>query len=108
GGGKSISAVEVEDHIREHPSVTWVAAVGVPDPIFGERLCVVVSVRAGAENMTLRDLTDWLRSRGATREYLPERLVIVDALPTAPGGNIANGEERTLERDEYAHEDGKP
>ncbi len=106
-GGKNISAVEVEDHIREHPSVTMVAAVGVPDPIFGERLCVVVSVRAGAENMTLRDLTDWLRSRGATREYLPERLVIVDALPTAPGGKIAKGEVRKLVEDESAEQEGR-
>ncbi|KAA0919972.1 acyl--CoA ligase [Dietzia sp. ANT_WB102] len=95
-GGKNISAVEVEDHVREHPAVAMVAAVGVPDPIFGERLCVVVTLEPGAEAITLAELTDWLRTHGVTREYLPEKLLVVEALPTAPGGKIAKGEVREL------------
>ncbi|GLB63414.1 cyclohexanecarboxylate-CoA ligase [Dietzia sp. NCCP-2495] len=95
-GGKNISAVEVEDHVREHPAVAMVAAVGVPDPLFGERLCVVVTLRSGADDLSLPDLTTWLRDRGVTREYLPERLLVVDSLPTAPGGKIAKGEVRGL------------
>lgn len=101
-GGKNISAVEVEDHVREHPSVAMVAAVGVSDPIFGERLCVVATLRAGIESLALDELTGWLRERGVTREYLPERLMIVDALPTAPGGKIAKGEVRALAEAETA------
>lgn len=105
-GGKNISAVEVEDHVREHPAVAMVAAVGVPDPVFGERLCVVVSLRVGADHLTLAELADWLRARGVSREYLPERLLIVDALPTAPGGKIAKGEVRELaEADSRGHAD---
>lgn len=95
-GGKNISAVEVEDHVREHPAVAMVAAVGVPDPIFGERLCVVVTLEPGAAALALGELTDWLRAHGVTREYLPEKLLVVEALPTAPGGKIAKGEVREL------------
>lgn len=95
-GGKNISAVEVEDHVREHPAVAMVAAVGVPDPVYGERLCAVISLHPGYEGITLHELTAWLRARGVTREYLPERLLVVDALPTAPGGKIAKGEVRTI------------
>lgn len=95
-GGKNISAVEVEDHVREHPAVAMVAAVGVPDPLFGERLCVVVTLRSGGDHLSLSDLTTWLRDRGVTREYLPEHLLVVDSMPTAPGGKIAKGEVRGL------------
>lgn len=88
-GGKNISAVEVEDYVREHPSVEMVAAVGIPDPVFGERLCVVITPSPGAERLTLEELTSWLRAQGVTPEYLPEKLVEIDEMPVAPGGKIA-------------------
>ncbi|ORI19015.1 fatty-acid--CoA ligase [Rhodococcus sp. 1163] len=99
-GGKNISAVEVEDHVREHPSVAMVAAVGVPDPIFGERLCVVVTLEPEAAALTLEELTDWLRAQGTTREYLPERMVVVEEMPMAPGGKIAKAQVKALVEDE--------
>lgn len=95
-GGKNISAGEVEDHVREHPSVAMVAAVGVPDDVFGERLCAVVTLTPGAEALTLDELTGWLRGQGITREYFPERLLIVDEMPMAPGGKIAKAQVREL------------
>ena len=39
-GGKNISAVEVEEVVATHPAVAVVAAVAMPDPLFGERVCV--------------------------------------------------------------------
>lgn len=110
-GGKNISAVEVEDHVRGHPRVAMVAAVGVPDEIFGEKLCVVVTLGKGegpdAGSLTLDELTRWLRAQGVTREYLPEKLVILDALPTAPGGKIAKGEIREIALRTLADEEGQ-
>ena len=38
-GGKNISAREVEDEVAAHPRVALAAAVPVPDPVFGERVC---------------------------------------------------------------------
>lgn len=106
-GGKNISAVEVEDHVREHPAVAMVAAVGVPDEIFGERLCVVVTLEADVNSLSLDDLTQWLRGQGVTREYLPEKLLVLDALPTAPGGKIAKGEIRDIAVRSLADEQGR-
>ncbi|MET8796928.1 class I adenylate-forming enzyme family protein [Nocardia sp. NPDC004568] len=88
-GGKNISALEVEDFIREHPAVEMVAAVGVPDPLFGERLCAAVTLAPGADRLSLADLNTWLRAQGITREYLPERLRVLESMPLAPGGKIA-------------------
>ncbi|WP_280398992.1 class I adenylate-forming enzyme family protein [Nocardia carnea] len=95
-GGKNISALEVEDYIREHPAVEMVAAVGVPDPLFGERLCAAVTLAPGAGPLTLADLTSWLREQGITREYLPERLRILERMPVAPGGKIAKAQVKQI------------
>lgn len=74
--------------MREHPAVAMVAAVGVPDAVFGERLCAVVTLVPDAA-LALEQLTAWLRGRGVTPEYLPESLVVVDEMPMAAGGKIA-------------------
>ncbi|MEU4314592.1 class I adenylate-forming enzyme family protein [Nocardia sp. NPDC024068] len=95
-GGKNISALEVEDFVREHPAVEMVAAVGVPDAIFGERLCAAVTLTPGSGHLTLGELTTWLRERGITREYLPERLRVLPRMPMAPGGKIAKAQVRQL------------
>lgn len=95
-GGKNISALEVEDYLREHPAVEMVAAVGVPDPLFGERLCAAITVAPGAARPTLPELNSWLRAQGITREYLPERLRILDRMPLAPGGKIAKAQVKQI------------
>ncbi|MGV9634259.1 class I adenylate-forming enzyme family protein [Nocardia rhamnosiphila] len=95
-GGKNISALEVEDFIREHPAVEMVAAVGVPDPLFGERLCAAITLAPGTDRLSLADLNTWLRAQGITREYLPERLRVLESMPLAPGGKIAKAQVEQL------------
>ncbi|WP_051194266.1 class I adenylate-forming enzyme family protein [Nocardia jiangxiensis] len=84
-GGKNISIVEIEQLVRAHPSVSDVAVVGVPDPIFGERVCAVVVLTTGAD-LTTETLASWLRAEGVSAEYLPEYVVPVDRLHLGPGG----------------------
>jgi acyl-CoA synthetase len=91
-GGKNISAPEVEAEVGTHPGVAIVAAVAMPDDVFGERVCIYVELRPGWEDLTLADLTAHLESRGVTREWFPERLVVVDSLPRSSGGKVAKGE----------------
>ncbi|MFF9561525.1 class I adenylate-forming enzyme family protein, partial [Streptomyces albus] len=83
-GGKNISAVEVEEYVRAHPSVELVAVVGVDDPLFGEKVCAVVV--SADDDLSSEDLTAWLQSRGVTREYIPEYVMTVAELPMAAGG----------------------
>lgn len=90
-GGKNISAPAVEAELATHPSVAMVAAVAFPDPVFGERVCAYVELRPGS-SVTLDELVDHLRSRSVSREWWPEHLVIVDALPRSSGGKVAKGE----------------
>jgi acyl-CoA synthetase len=87
-GGKNVSARAVEDAVATHPAVALAAAVAMPDPVFGERVCVYVEVRA-AESLELTDLVSHLESQGVSKESFPERLVVVDALPRSSGGKVA-------------------
>jgi acyl-CoA synthetase len=89
-GGKNVSAPVVEDAVASHPAVALAAAVAMPDPIFGERVCAYVELRPGGA-LTLPELVAHLVAQGVSVEYLPERLVVVDALPRASGGKIAKG-----------------
>ncbi len=92
-GGKNISGPAVEEAVATHPAVALAAAVAMPDPVFGERVCVYVELRAGA-SLTLDTLREHLAARGTTREWWPERLIVTAALPRASGGKVAKGELR--------------
>lgn len=101
-GGKNISAVQVEEAVATHPAVAVAAAVAMPDPLFGERVCVFVELK-GAGVLDLPTVVDHLLRQGVSKELLPERLEVLDELPRSPGGKIAKGRLRddirlTLER----------
>jgi acyl-CoA synthetase len=92
-GGKNISAREVEDEVAAHPRVALAAAVPVPDPVFGERVCVYVELRDRGQ-LTLEDLTEFLLARGVSKEILPERLIVLAELPRSSGDKVAKAELR--------------
>ena len=87
-GGKNISAAAVEDAVGTHPGIALVAAVPVPDDVFGERVGVFVVGRQGAAP-TLDELVTHLDGAGFSKESFPEHLFVVDDLPRASGGKVA-------------------
>jgi acyl-CoA synthetase len=94
-GGKNISAAQVEEEIAAHPRVALAAVVAMPDEIFGERVCAFVQL-VDDGTMELGELTSFLEAQGASKEYLPERLEIVDEIPRSSGAKIAKGELRRI------------
>ncbi|MDR7166790.1 acyl-CoA synthetase (AMP-forming)/AMP-acid ligase II [Nocardia kruczakiae] len=92
-GGKNVSITEIEELVREHESVTDVAVVGVPDDVYGERVCAVVVLADGA-TLDAAGLSGRLESRGVTKEYTPEYVVVVDRLRLGPGGKTDRGAAR--------------
>jgi acyl-CoA synthetase len=93
-GGKNISAPTVEAEVGTHPGVALVAAVAMPDDVFGEKVCVYVETRPGWKSLTLADVIAHLEAKGVTKEWFPERLIVVDSLPRSSGGKVAKGELR--------------
>ena len=92
-GGKNISAPAVEAEVMTHPAVRLAAAVAAPDEVFGERVAVYAELREGAA-LDLESLTEHLSSRGVSKEWFPEYLVVVDTIPRSSGAKMAKGELR--------------
>jgi malonyl-CoA/methylmalonyl-CoA synthetase len=91
-GGYKISALEIEEVLREHPAVRECAVVGLEDPEWGERVCAAVVLRDGAA-LSLDALRDWARERLAPYK-LPGRLVALAALPRNAMGKVVKPEVR--------------
>lgn len=86
-GGEKISAEEIESLVYRIEDVTMAAAVAMPDPLLGERLCLYVTVKPGRE-VTLQQIQEMLRQTGVAAFKIPERLVVLDELPTTKVGKI--------------------
>ncbi|SFS10795.1 class I adenylate-forming enzyme family protein [Sphingomonas jatrophae] len=89
-GGKNLSAPAIEAEVATHPAVALCAAVPAPDPVFGERVCIYVTPRPN-HALTLDAITQHLSARGVSREWFPERLVLMEELPRSSGGKVAKG-----------------
>ena len=71
-GGENISAREVEELVAGHPGVDLVAAVGLPDPVLGERVCAFIKPKPN-QVITFEDIITFLKSKNTSVLYLPER-----------------------------------
>lgn len=96
-GGQNISPEEVENLALGHPKVRDAAAIGVPDPRLGERVCLYVVPKEG-ETVTLEEIVAFMREKDIAVYKLPEILEIVGQIPRNPVGKI---QKNTL-REDYA------
>jgi len=85
-GGYKVSALEIEEVLREHPSIREVAIVGLPDPEWGERIGAAL-VLTPEEMLTLEALRRWASDRLAPYK-LPTRLLTLDQLPRNAMGKV--------------------
>lgn len=94
-GGENVPVVEIEAVLYRHPSIADAAVVGYPDPRLGERGCAVLTLRDGSA-FTMTDLCDWMATNGVARQYWPEAVEIVEAMPRTPNGKIKKPDLRPL------------
>jgi cyclohexanecarboxylate-CoA ligase len=87
-GGMNISVRQVEDLLIAHPAVGEVAVVAMADQVLGEKACAYVVPTAGQAALTLEQIRDYLLGHGLAIQKTPERLEIVDSLPTTATGKI--------------------
>ncbi|MEU0938887.1 AMP-binding protein [Embleya sp. NPDC005971] len=86
--GESVSAEEVETHVRAHPSIEHCAAIGLSDADRGERICAVVIPVAGVEAPTPAQLRAFLIERGVAAFKLPDHIAVVTEFPLTAIGKI--------------------
>lgn len=94
-GGQNIYPAEIEGLLNEHPSVAAVAVVGYPDATFGERACAFVVLRDQA-GFDFANMTDFLDAKRISRYKFPERLEIIETLPTV--GDSGKVDKKILRR----------
>ncbi len=100
-GGENIPVFEVEALLYKHPAVAQVAVVAVPDERLGERACAVVVPKAG-QTLTLPELVDFLKAQKVALQYIPERLILREAMPSTPSGKIQKFKLREIVREMVA------
>lgn len=85
-GGYKISALEIEEVLREHPLVEECAVVGITDPSWGERVGAALVLRESS-SIELEELRDWASDKLA-RYKLPTRLLLLSSLPRNSMGKV--------------------
>lgn len=87
-GGVKFNPRDVEDLLDSHPKILQSAIVPMPDPVLGERACCFVSLRPGADSLSLQEVVDFLVQHNIAKTKLPERLVITPEMPLTPTRKI--------------------
>jgi fatty-acyl-CoA synthase len=85
-GGENISPREVEEFLYQHPDITEVQVIGVPNARYGEELCAWVRLREGA-NATPKELRAWCQGKIASFK-IPRYWKLTDAFPMTVTGKV--------------------
>jgi long-chain acyl-CoA synthetase len=85
-GGENIAPREIDEALMRHPAVLEAAAVGIPDPSYGQDIvaCVVLKPEAHCEDSELT--AHCVAHLG--RYKTPRLIRIVAALPKGPSGKV--------------------
>ncbi len=97
-GGENIPVVEIESLLYRHPAVAMAAIVAYPDERLGERACAVVVPKPGM-GIDLPAIQAFLKEQKVAIQYIPERLIVRDALPSTPSGKIQKFKLREMLQD---------
>jgi malonyl-CoA/methylmalonyl-CoA synthetase len=89
-GGFKVSALEIEEVLRDHPAIQECTVVGVADPEWGQRVAAAVILAPGA-SLDLDGLRAWAKQRLAPYK-VPTLLRVVAALPSNPMGKVMKPE----------------
>jgi acyl-CoA synthetase (AMP-forming)/AMP-acid ligase II len=98
-GGENIAPREVEEALIHHPAIHEIAAVGRPDPIYGEVVVAYVAARTPWNEKMAQNLHQYAKQRLSPHK-VPVDFIAIDALPRTPTGKI---ERRLLRAREQAH-----
>jgi acyl-CoA synthetase (AMP-forming)/AMP-acid ligase II/uncharacterized protein YndB with AHSA1/START domain len=96
-GGENVFPQEVEDLLARHQAVSEVAAIGVEDPDFGQRLRAFVVLERGKQ-ASEDELKSHVKANLA-RYKVPREIVFLEELPRNATGKVLKRELERLEPD---------
>lgn len=86
-GGENVPVVEIESILYRHPRIADAAVVGYPDERLGEKGCAFLTLKDG-DTFTLDELRAWMNQHGVAKQYWPEAVEVIEAMPRTPTGKI--------------------
>ncbi|MCG7505380.1 AMP-binding protein [Mesorhizobium sp. IRAMC:0171] len=98
-GGEKFGVEDIEVLLGTHPSIADGKVVAMPDPVMGERACAFLVMRPGHSTPGVEELGEFLRSSGLARFKWPERIEVINAMPTTGVGKLDRNRLRQLARD---------
>lgn len=103
-GGYKVSALEIEEVLRQHPDIAEVAVVGVADEEWGERVSAAVVLARAESALDLEQLRSWAKERLASYK-VPSRMLVLEELPRNALGKVTKPEvTRLFEQSEQARQ----
>ncbi len=85
--GFNVYPASIENALYEHPDVREVIVIGVPDPYRGQAAKAFITLKAGAREMSLDELREFLKER-IGRHEMPAAVEYRDSLPRSPAGKL--------------------
>jgi len=104
--GYKVWPSEVEGVLYQHPGISEVCVVGVPDPVRVENVKAFVVLRAEHQGkVTETDIIGWARENMAAYRY-PRIIEFVDTLPKSGTGKIQWRQLQQREKEKAAGQSG--
>src|SRR6266446_2228833 len=89
-GGENIYPREIDEVLYQHPAIAAAAAIGVPDPLYGEEVAAFIVLKPGTE-VTEEEIIAFCRARLADYKC-PKTVRFVEEIPKGPTGKLLKRE----------------
>ena len=87
--GEKVNSEDVELQVSRHPAISAAAVVGMPDKVYGERVCAFITLRGGSRAPTVAELGKFLEQAGLAKFKWPERIEVLAELPLTNAGKLS-------------------
>jgi long-chain acyl-CoA synthetase len=89
-GGENIYPREIDEVLYQHPAIAAAAAIGVPDPLYGEEVAAFIVFKPGTE-ATEEEIIAFCSARLADYKC-PKTIRFVEEIPKGPTGKLLKRE----------------
>ena len=92
-GGYKVSALEIEEALRNHPLIFDAAVVGIADEEWGQKVAaaLILKPNLSSTTITLSELRQWAKSQIAVYK-VPQQILILKELPRNAMGKVIKPE----------------